>query len=146
MQDECSMPSYFVMLCSPAQLRYTALLESVCLYFVLYLVFELISPSSLLFLSDDFVAVFISIPSSYALFHTFSCSPFECFYKGCMQSDQQLIHSMFPNQTFESRPSQEISRLCWTVCLKKFEGIKNSLCLKHLAHVDSHSSCITCST
>jgi hypothetical protein len=61
-------------------------------------------------------------PSSYALFQAFisehDCTPLKCFYKGCIQSNQQLaltqiMHSIhcgdaiFPYKVHERRPAQK---------------------------------------
>jgi hypothetical protein len=66
-------------------------------------------------------------PLSYALFYTFIsehvCIPLQCFYKGGMQSNQQMalsclmhiIHcsiTIFPYHAFESRLAQETAISC----------------------------------
>jgi hypothetical protein len=69
-----------------------------------------------------FLSCFLSPHSSYALFRIFisesDCTPLQCFYKGCIQSNQQLalsllMHSIhcgsavFPYQALEIRQAQE---------------------------------------
>jgi hypothetical protein len=81
------------------------------------------------------------IPSTYVSFHTFisesDCTLLQCFYKGCMQSNQQLalsrlMHSIhcgsaiFPYQALERRPAQE-TLVGWAgLYNKKLEGIEHS--------------------
>jgi hypothetical protein len=100
-EDQCSMPSNFSCY-TDAQQPLSLLLEN-SLYYAVVLSFFL--RTFLLF----------SFPTFYALFYTFiserDCTPLQCFYKGCIQSNQQLalsrlMHSIhcgsaiFPYQAF----------------------------------------------
>jgi hypothetical protein len=93
-QSECSVPSNLLCYAVPHN-RYTLLLENISLYFVLQQVFERVSGS---YMPGNAVSVVF-----FALFQTFiserDCSPLQCFYKVCTQSNQQLalsrlMHSM----------------------------------------------------
>jgi hypothetical protein len=58
------------MLCSPAQQRYTALLENISLYFVLYFVFELISLPSMVIHASQLcgrLSFFFPLPMPYSI-------------------------------------------------------------------------------
>jgi hypothetical protein len=92
-----------------------------------------------------FISSFLSfsLPSSHELFHIFiskhDCTPLH-FYKGCIQSNQQLAHSRlmhsihcgstkFSYQVLERRPARDFNRLCRTAKHKKFEGTEHSTCI-----------------
>jgi hypothetical protein len=79
------------------------------------------------------------VPSCRSLFHTFiserDCTILQCFYKGCIQSNQQLtlgrlVHRMhcgsaiFPYQALERRTAQET-----LIGRGRLHYIKNSLAL-----------------
>jgi hypothetical protein len=97
------------MLCSPAQPLYTLTWKHQSLYRKIL---------------SSFLSFFF--PSSYASFHTFiserDCTPLQCFYKGCIQSNQlalsRLMHNIpcsnaiFPYQVLERRPAQKTLIRC----------------------------------
>jgi hypothetical protein len=110
----------------------TLFLENISLYFVLHM-----------FILRSFFSFFY--PSSHTPFHTFiferDCTPLQCFYKGCIQLNQQLalsrlMHSIhcgsaiFPYQALERRPVQETLIGC-----AGLHSIKNSKALEHSSYI-----------
>jgi hypothetical protein len=114
-----------------------SLLENISLCFVLQQVFEVVT--FLCYTCQQVQSLSFFFPLSYALFHTFisecDCTPLHCFYKGCVQSNQQLVlcqflrniqwgSTIFPYEALERRRAQKILIGCVGL-----HNIKNSKAL-----------------
>jgi hypothetical protein len=78
------------------------------------------------------------------------CTPLQCFYKGYIQSNQQLalsrlMHSkhcgsaIFPYQALQRRQAQETLLGCAGLHNEKFEGTENSPCVCMFFNIFSNS-------
>jgi hypothetical protein len=100
---------------------------------------DLVVPAFLFYLSYPLIHIFIS---------EHDCTPLQCFYKGCIQSNQQmalsqLMHSIhcssavFPYQAHDRRPAQETFIGC-----AGLHSIKNLKVLDIQSVYNRHSSCV----
>lgn len=109
----------------PHSNHYTTLHENISLYFV--------------FISSTFIHFFLStIPYSIPSFLN-ATTPLQCFYKGCIQSQQldhrRLMHGLhgcsaiFPYQALERRPKQETNMSGGTLFQNKLKGVEHPPCV-----------------